>query len=173
MKAINDFENVKANGEYDRLPAGAYECIITEVEDVPGKEYLKLEYDIVNGDYKGYWTSFKSRAGWTGGKFIRSYKNKALGMFKAFTNAVEGSNAGYKWDFDENKLVGKKIGLVLGEENYDKNDGSIGTRLYVHSCKSIQDIREGKYKVPEFRARTTAPTPSKPVFEEDNSDLPF
>ena len=54
MKKINQnkWNDTKASGgEYDKLPAGAYICVIKTVEDVPDKEYLKIEYDIADGKY--------------------------------------------------------------------------------------------------------------------------
>ena len=38
---------------------------------------------------------------------------KALPFFKAFITAVEKTNAGYQWDWDEKKLIGKNVKLNL------------------------------------------------------------
>ena len=107
---------------------------------------------------------------------FRSYKEKALGMFKHFTNCVENSNAGYTWAWDEKSLVGKFIGLVLGEEEYEKSDGSVGIRLYVKEVKTVQEIKDGNFKIPELKVLKNRP--SEPVnngFTEIDSsdDLPF
>ena len=67
MKPINNYENVQASsGEFARPTAGGYICKIMDVEDVPmdantGKgDYLRIEYDIANGDFAGY---FKKQFG--------------------------------------------------------------------------------------------------------------
>ena len=134
MRAINNFENVQAStGEFSRPTAGGYCVEILAVKDVPmdantGKgDYLKIEYDICYGDFAGYYSKQHERFGgdWFA-SFIKSYKEKALGMFKHFTNCVEESNAGYKWNWDEKSLVHKYIGVTLQEEEYRKNDGCIG-----------------------------------------------
>lgn len=151
MKKINDWENVKASGDFARPAAGGYVCKIVDVTDTPDKEYLHIEYDFAEGEFKNYWFETASKFGWWGGDFYRSYKDSAAGMFKAFTNAVEGSNPGYKWAWEEDTLRDKVIGLVLGEEEYVKNDGSIGTRLKVRSVKTVEDIREGRFRVPELK----------------------
>lgn len=51
MKALNGYNEVKAStGEYARLPAGGYVCKITKVEDVAAKEYLRVSFDIYEGE---------------------------------------------------------------------------------------------------------------------------
>jgi hypothetical protein len=158
MKVIENYENVQASsGEFARPTAGGYICKIIDVEDVPmgadGKgDYLKIEYDIADGDFKGYYKdAFDKFGGNWWAKFVRSYKEKALGMFKHFTNCVEQSNPAYEWDWNEKGLIGKFIGLVLGEEEYKKQDGSIGTRLYVKDVKTVLEIQQGEFKVPELK----------------------
>ena len=130
--------NVQEAGEFDRLPAGAYVCVIRDVEDFPQKEYLKVTYDIAAGKYAGYYD--KTRAdhpdwAWTGA-YVKSYKTKALPMFKRFCSAVSKSNGNFVFDgntvnADERTLIGKKVGLVMQEEEYYGNDGSKKTRLIV------------------------------------------
>ena len=54
MKNI-DLTNVQEATDFPKLTPGGYICRITAVEDVPAKEYLKIEYDIVEGEFTGYW----------------------------------------------------------------------------------------------------------------------
>ena len=184
MKKIENYETVQASsGEFARPTANGYICKIIDVEDVPmdskeqGKgDYLRIEYDIADGDFKGYYAEQYDR--WGGrwyASFIRSYKEKALGMFKHFTNCVEQSNSGYEWDWNEKGLINKFIGLVLGEEEYIASDGSVKTRLYVKDCKSVEDIKSGNFKIPEIK-KVDKPAPAAPAFEvvsENDDDLPF
>ena len=148
MKKINQnkWNDTKASGgEYDKLPAGAYICVIRSVEDVPDKEYLKIEYDNADGKYKNWWLDTQERAGFWGGTLYRSYKEKALGMFKGFTEAVEKTNDGFKWDWDEQALKGKYIGLILNYEQFLNKDNECKERIYVKSVVNARDIRAGKY----------------------------
>lgn len=187
MKAINNFENVQAvSGEFSKPTAGGYIISILTVEDVPlnsqtGKgDYLKIYYDIADGEFENYYTDISIRFG--GGyytSFIRSYKEKAIGMFKHFINCLEESNAGYKWNWDEKSLEGRYVGAVLGEEQYRKKDGSLGVRLYVKDIKTVQQIKNGDYEIPEMKkikldTITYDPYPT-PNFEDIDSmdDLPF
>lgn len=150
MKKV-DMTNVKETSDRTRLPAGGYVCKYTKVEDVPSKEYLYMEFDIARGDFAGYYHSLFESMGFWGGRCYRSYKEKALPMFKRMCSAVSKSNNGFVFDgdtnTDESSLVGKLVGLVLCEEEYIGNDGSNRTRLYVDRECSVEDIINGKFKV--------------------------
>lgn len=160
----NTWENTQAsNGEFKRLPAGAYICGIKKVEDVADREYLKLEYDIADGEFKNWWLDTQERAGFWGGSFIRSYKEKALGMFKGFVDAVEKTNEGYKWDWDEQTLKGKFVGLILDYEEYVNNKGECKERIYIKSVVNGRDVRAGKYK--DYKPKT------KPLSDADKAKL--
>lgn len=182
MKNIN-WDNVEETKSFDKLPAGGYICGITAVEDVPASEYLKFEFDIAEGEYKNYYRGVYDRAGFWGGRFIKSYKEKALGFFKAMLTAFEKSNKGFKFDNDEKLFKRKMIGLVIGYEEYIKNDGNVGERIIVTEFVSVDDIRAGRYKVPELKRlsdedqdRLPANNPASAfadVSSEEDDDLPF
>ena len=54
MKRINNWENIQESTSFKRLTPNGYICKILKVEDHPEKEYLKIYFDIVKGDDKGY-----------------------------------------------------------------------------------------------------------------------
>lgn len=182
MQPIQNYDSIQASGGgFERPGAGGYICRIVNVIDVPmdrstGKgDYLKIEYDIHEGNFKDYYTDVYQKFGKWWASFIRSYKEKALGMFKHFTDCVEKSNAGYKWNFDESTLKGKLIGLVIGEEEYIKNTGEVGTRLYISDVKTVDQIDRGDYRVPPLKTlkpSEPAPTAFSPITDDD-SDLPW
>lgn len=184
MKSI-DWNNVSeiSNGDNEKLPEGGYICKITNVEDYPDKEYLKLEYEIVDGQYKG-WGEKTAHNGWWKLNFIRSYKQTALGFFKHFLSALEKSNPGKfavtNLKDDPNVLRGLFIGLVVGYEEYRNKEGVVRERLYVADTVAGPDIRSGNYKTPEFRplkdnantgVAAPAPVPSAGFMQDDQ--LPF
>lgn len=148
MKNIN-WDNVEEAREYERLAPGGYICKITAVEDVGKNEYLRIEFDVDEGKFKGYFLDLYKSKGFWGGTFYKSYKESALSFFKAFKTSVEESNPGYIFDNDESTLVGKRVGLVLAEEEYKGNDGKIKTRLYVDRARNVESIRKGDFKIPE------------------------
>jgi len=155
MKPIINIAEVKEAGDSTRLVAGGYICKYTKVTDVPNKEYLAMEYDIAEGPFANYYKSLEERAGFWGGRCIRSYKQTALPMFKRMCSAVSKSNGNFVFDgnkyADEKTLEGKKIGLILAEEEYVGNDGSVKTRLYVAREVEVTKITEGNFKVPELK----------------------
>ena len=174
MRKINDWEEIQetGNSEYKPLPAGGYVAYITKVEDVPEKEYLKFEFDIMGGEFADYGLKCLERNGFTPLRFIRSYKDKAAGFFKGFIKCVEQNNPGFVWDWDEKKLLNKHFGVVLGEEEYRKTDGSIGTRLNVARTLQANDILNGKFKIPD--KKTLVVTDEPPAFTPaPTDDLPF
>ena len=137
MKKIN-LSDVQEAGEFRRPTAGAYICRITAVEDIKEKEYLKVFYDIDEGELKGYYTEARTaHPDWLWmGAYVKSYKPTALSLFKRFCSAVSKSNGNYVFDAgevnaEEKTLVGKRIGLILQEEEYESNTGDIRTRLKV------------------------------------------
>jgi len=149
MKNIN-WNEVPDQVEFKKLVAGGYVALITNVEDVAEKEYLKIEYDIAYGESANYYQELFDNRGFWAGRFIRSYKEKAQPMFKGFLTAIGNSNANFKFNNDEKQLVGKLVGVVLGEEEYQKNDDSIGIRLYVNSTRSVSEIKKG-VEIPKIK----------------------
>lgn len=160
MKTIENYEEVQANtGEFARPTTGGYICQIIDAEDIPmgtkkpnQGDYLRIEYDIAVGEFEHYYKEQYER--WGGNwyaSFIRSYKDTALGMFKHFTNCVEESNPGYEWDWNEKGLIGKYIGLILGEEEYENGNGEIKIKLVVKQIKTVDEIRNNDFKVPAIK----------------------
>ena len=143
-----------SNGDSDRLPAGGYICKITNVEDYDDKQYLKIEYEIVDGEFKG-WGEKTAYNGWWKLNFIRSYKTTALGFFKHFLSALEKSTPGKfsasNLKDDPNVLRGLFIGLVVGSEQYRNKNDEIKERLYVADTIAGPDVRSGNYTVPELK----------------------
>lgn len=155
MKRV-DTTNVQEAGEFTRLPAGAYVCVIRDAKDVPDKEYLELHFDIAAGEFKGYYDEFRASGDgrdWAG-RLRKSYKPKALPFFKRFCTAVSRSNGNFVFDggnvnSDESTLVGKKIGLVLQEEEYYSNSGELKTKLEVYKEFPIDQINAQKVPNPK------------------------
>lgn len=183
MKRIENWDNIKESTGFQRLPAGGYIVKILNATDVPDKEYLRIAFDINEGDHKGFFgEQFKNdnREGkkWpNAGTFIRSYKHSAEAMFKGFANALENSNKGYKFDFDETKLKNKLVGIVLADEEYQNQKGQVRTRTYVSAVRSVDTIKNGDFTVPELKkldaTKTTTVKPQETFvnpFSDDNKE---
>ena len=167
MKVIEGYDLVNEAGEFKRLPASIQGVRITKVVDVPEKEYLEIYCDITKGEYANYFKTLVDSGLKDTSRHIRSYKTSALPFFKAFITAVEKSNPGYKWDWDEQKLVGKGCMAVFGEEEYLDNEGNVkvGTRLV--EFRSVEAFKEGRITVPPLKK---LPESEKPV-EQTSSNL--
>lgn len=172
-----DWDNIQEAEAFKRPAPGGYVVRITEIQDVEEKEYLRVDWDFAEGEFHGYYAQLYAAKGFWGGVFIKSYKPKALPYFKAFKTCLETSNRGYIFREDRlDDLRGKVFGIVLGEEEYRKNDGSVGKRLYVHQARSVKSIRDGDFTVPELKKLPASQTPPAsggfyPV--SDDGELPF
>lgn len=184
MKGINGYNAAQEiTGEYRRLPAGGYVCRIVKVEDVPGKEYLKISFDILDGEYAKWYEGIYNRNGkeWWPASFIRSYKESALGFFKGFMKAIDESNgtdfsSQIEKGFDEQKLVRQKIGLVIGYEQYRNSKGEVRERMRVASNISVDRIQDCDYKVPELKLLNRSEADHSGGFatlDGVDEDLPF
>ena len=165
MKKI-DLENVQEFTKF-KNPVGGCICEIKSVEDVPEKEYLRIGYDIAEAmnieqkEFVGMYEKRKKERDFDYPTTVVSYKENSLPFFKGFITALENSNRGYKWDNDETKFVGKLIGFVIGEEEYEGKDKNgvpkVKVRTYVAERHSVDAIKEGDFDVPEFKKLTKAP----------------
>ncbi len=182
MKPIANWENVKENSGVKRLAPGGYFVKILKVENIEDKQYLKIYFDIADGPEKG---CFKKQYDednrgenkkWpNAGTFVRSYKDSAASMFRGFTNAIESSNKGYHWDWQEQTLVNKFVGVVIGNEQYQNQRGQVRERNYVVAIRSIETIKKGDFKIPELKKLDATKTTVKPQeafvnpFSDDNA----
>lgn len=194
---IDDWDNVKAAsaGEFEKLPAGGYEAKIIGakvVDNENGGQRLEIAVDITAGEYKDYFKNqFESSTyddkKWKGvarfflpindGSKKDNFKKR---LIKAVQQALEQSNASYRWDWDENKLKGLKVGIMVRDKEYDFN-GSHGFAPEIFEFVDIKLIKEGKFSVPEPRylngKAPSTPDAPPPVENPDpapaNDDYPF
>lgn len=163
MRTIDNWDNVTPNygGESRKEAPGGYIARITFVDDVKEKEYLRVEWDYMDGELAGTHRECYNIHGFWPAPLFRSYKQKAAGMFKAFIEAVAKSNEGFEWNWDEKTLIGKCIGVVTREEEYTSNSGEIKTRIIVDRVLPVLDIMNGNF--------TVLPTKRKEVSNRSNA----
>lgn len=195
MKAINNWNDVKASTDFTALPAGGYVCRIqgAKIRTFEGKngsfERLEVAVDICEGEYKDHFRrDFDSQntedKKWRG--VFRLYvpsgdgsdqDNWSAAKLKRFVNDVEDSNPGYHWDWEESKLKGKLVGLTFRREEWEYN-GKTGWKTNPFQAYTVEDIRQNKFQLPKDKSlKKTAPAPM-PSFEnavemEGDDDLPF
>lgn len=176
MRKVNNWAEIKESTGFKRLAPGGYICAIKNVTDVEEKEYLKIEFDIIEGDDKGYFTKqynddTRQDKKWpNAGTMYRSYKESALPMFKGFITSVEKSNKNFTWDWDESKLKNKFFGAVIGEEEYLNQKNEKRVRNRVASVHSVETIKNGDFEIPEMKKLDVTKETAK---TEDNFIDPF
>lgn len=177
-----DMKEVREAGDFSKPAAGPYICKITAVEDIEDREYLKITYDIDQGEFKGYYTEAReAHPDWLWmGAYARSYKPTALGMFKRFCTAVSKSNGNFVFDAgdvnsDETTLIGKKVGIVFQEEEYYSNSGDKRTRLIVNHEFPVDKLEEQKTPEPKRlpEARPASDFKSLDVPAGTDEEIPF
>ena len=145
-----DLTNVtEAGGDFERPAPGGYVAMIVQVDLEKEKQYIRLYLDIMEGQFAHYYEQMYDRLDFWALTNIRSFKPKALPFFKQMVTAVSESNGGFEWTGDEQALVEKYVGIILKNEQYAKNDGTLGMRLVVDRFTSVDKIRKGDFKVPE------------------------
>lgn len=192
MKPINNWDNVQAAGNIETLPAGGYVCEITEAKEVKNRNsdgtHLEISFDVCEGDWRGFFMQdYKSQNRedkfWRGvlRQNIPNEKSDKYSQqcrfFKRFTNAIEDSNPGYHWDWNEAGLKGKIIGIVFGEREKESQRGTIYIVTEAKEAISADNAREGRFKVPEKKCLNKTPYSSPanfaPLDDEDEGDVPF
>ena len=178
MREIAGWEHVNENGEFRRLPAGIYGVVITNVVDVPEKEYLEIYCDITKGEFKDYFKTLVANGLKDNSKSCRSYKTNALSFFKGFITAVEKTNAGYHWDWNEKGLIGKNVMAVFGEEEYLDKDGNVKIATKLVEFRSYEAYKEGKITVPPLKKYDGPVVVSEPTLvntntNDEDDELPF
>lgn len=188
MRKYENYDKVQAvfPGEYESLQPGGYICKILKVV-AEEKEYgtlLRISFDIAEGLYKDFYkTQFERKkkynpdAKWPG-SYYQTVNQDKLSYFKGFITSIEESNPGFKWDWNEQKLVGKLFGGVFGEEEFVKSDGTIGTIVRCRFIRSVDTIRDGDYKIPSTKKlspSTKIPTQNNftAIDASNDDDLPF
>lgn len=187
MKKYADFKKEKMSSGRETLPAGGYVCNIlsAKIEENNYGETLILAVDVAEGEYadifkRDYANNDREDKKWRGTYRLRLPKDDGSEQdgwkkrtFNNFIWAIEESNPGYSWGWDEKTLKGKKIGLLYRNKEWEYA-GRSGWTTEAASSDSIQNIRDGKFRIP--KDKPLPPKEEAPVFtemEDDGDGLPF
>ena len=201
LKRGDNYDEIEVNQEFTPLELGGHKGIIKKVEEytseISGNTSLKVAVDTDSTDKQPhyYQEQFDNNTNadkkWSTGatKYVSLKEDEnCVRMLKAFITAVENSNPNftYDWNKDINQLNGKKVGLVFGWEEYEKQDGSIGTATKLTQFRSIDKV--DNVKIPKvklldgsfveyesYHKSTTNEVPSEftNITVVDNDDSPF
>jgi hypothetical protein len=182
MKKPENFDSAKPEsfGSFNTPPAEAYILGITKAEvgtTKTGKEKITLTLDIAEGEFKNYYGELSVKLT----KDCRLQYNQltegnSTPYFKGMITAIEESNTGYKFNFDEKTLARKLVGAVLQECQYYNKAGELKSILKPMFLCSVATVREGKLKVPAVKPPENVEAfamPSGPQHDDNLEDLPF
>lgn len=180
-------------GETESLPLGGHVCVILDAREEiarTGSAMLVVSFDIAHGEpnegfFKNLYESLKqqySDAKWPNGGVYRQFTTKKDGTcnewFKGMITAIEESNSGFHFNFDEKTLKGKLFGGVFGREEYEDQNGNRKWATKCFQIRSVEAIRKG-VKVPEDKPLKNSGSNSSPSSNRDfeeiepEDDLPF
>ena len=163
IKKFGDYDKVQSYSDTEILPRGGYVCKIIDAKIIENNygQSVKLAWDIAEGDQKDYYkkrfdSDTREDKKWSGVHLLSVPKDDGSERdgwtkraFKTFTDALEDSNDNYHFDWDESKFKGKLIGFVINYRQYEKQDGSVGNTPNVGRVTSVQNIKDGKFKIPD------------------------
>ncbi len=155
LKKPQNYDEIVINEDYEKLELGGHKGIIKNVyeytNDKTGNVSLKVEVDTSSDDkqpsyfQQQYDNNVSTDRKWPTGaiKYVSlKEEENCVKMLKIFITAVENSNNGfsYDWNKDESQLIGKKVGLVFGLEEYQDSEGKIKTATKLNQFRSIDKI---------------------------------
>ena len=193
IKRPNDWNEVKEYSDRPRLHLGAYVCKVKQaaVQNNGYGDQLCILFDIAEGDFKGYYKdefdgNTQANKKWKG--VLRQWLPKDDGSekdkktkraFKSFISAVEKSNPGFQFNWDENSLKGKCVGVLFRNEEWEY-DGKHGWAVRPYIAISSDKARSGDYRLPEDKPLKNKSDDSYSYNEptnyevlDDDSELPF
>ena len=165
LNKAKNYDEIQVNEDFTPLELGGHKGIIKSVSeytsDFSGNTSLKVEVDTDKTDKQPsyYQEQFdkddRADKKWSTGatKYVSLKDDEnCVKMLKAFITAVENSNVNFKYDWnkDTNQLVGKKVGLVFGWEEYknDKDEIKLATKLtQFRSIDKVDNIKIPKVKL--------------------------
>lgn len=162
MKAFNGYKAQKQGGTREILPAGGYVAKILNAEE---KRYdwgdvLLISFDISEGERAGFFNKdYQENANedkkWRGTYRLPIPKDDGSerdgwtkNTFGGAMWAIEESNPGYAWSWDEKTLKGKTVGVLFRNKEWEMN-GNTGWTTECCKLESADDIRNGKFRMPK------------------------
>lgn len=187
MQKFDLFDKVTASQPTQQLPVGGYKCKILKAEEVSYSwgNVMVISFDIAEGEHKDFYKENYNNQDkdkekkWKGtyrlnlpnGKSEKADEFNAR-QFKTFIAAVEKSNSGYKWSWDEKTLKDKMVGLVFGEEEWEM-DGKSGMCVRARYAAEVAGIENAKAPQPKYKNGNTPQLNSQSQQQEEDDDLPF
>lgn len=162
IKRPSNWNDVKEFSDRPKLPLDAYVCKIKKavVQNTDYGEQLCILFDIAEGDYKGFFSD-EYEANQNQDKKYKGVLKQWLpkddgtekdewtkSAFKGVVSSIEKSNPGYQFDWNENSLAGKMIGILFRNEEWEYNNKN-GWVVRPFRALSVDSVRDGDYQLPK------------------------
>lgn len=189
IKQYNGFK-AERNNTRETLPAGGYVAKITDasVINYSWGSSLKVDFDICEGDYKGFFAKdYRNNTNddkkWRGVYRLNipdennQYFDSQRKAFNNFVACLEETNSGFHWAWDEAKLKNKGIGVIFRNKEWEFN-GKTGWTTECGGVATAEEVRNSTFKPlsdkPLAKKETTSAYPAATFADVDNDeDLPF
>lgn len=183
MKATYEgYEGKKSSNFIDLPPVGAYigEIQAAREAEQNGRPVIELFMEITEGEYANrfhevyedqkerFGDNVKYKGIFRLVPYMKGDEDWRRKVFEENLWAVEQSNPGYKWDWDEKKLKGKKVGISIRKRLYTYN-GKDRETSEIGRLESIEEIKAGKVK--PLKDRDNRETKSESADSTDGSNF--
>jgi hypothetical protein len=176
IRRPNNWNEVQEFTDRPKLPLGAYVCKVKKavVQNNSYGDQLCILFDIAEGEHKGFYDEEFKLNTQKDKKYkgvLRVWIPKDDGSekdeltkraFKGVVTSFEKSNPGYQWNWDENSLADKMIGVLFRDEEWEYN-GKRGWAVRPFRARSVDTVRNGEYTIPE----------EKPLKNKEGSSADF
>lgn len=157
-----NWENVQEFAERKTLPLDAYVCKIKKavLQNNTYGDQLCILFDISEGDYARYYSeeyeaNTAQEKKWKGvlrlflptndGSDKDEWTKRTL---KGFVTAVERSNPGYVWNWNEQSLAGRTVGIMMRNEEWAYN-GKTGWNVRPFRAIFADSVRNEEFTLPK------------------------
>lgn len=187
MKAFEGYKAQKQGGSREYLPAGGYVAQILDAKEVryDWGGVLLISFDISEGERKGFFKkdyaeNTNEDRKWRGTYRLNIPKDDgsekdgwSKRTFGGVMWAVEESNPGYHWDWNEAGLKGKTVGVLFRNREWEMN-GNSGWSTECCKMISAQDVRDGKFKIPKDKPLANKPADGfADITKDDDIKMPW
>lgn len=160
MRMPAGFDKCAASLRFEPLELGGHVCKIIKAEEATSKKgdpMLRIDLDIAEGPQADYYKKKfdnddreKKRWGCTT-YVVLEINGECTRNCASFVTSVEESSPGFLFPWENaDKLKGRKVGAVFGEEEYLGNDGKVRKSTKPFWWRSIQTVKDAP--VPQVKA---------------------
>lgn len=164
MKKPLNYDQIKTGIKgYESLEIGGHECVVLnalETVSKAGNEMLVVDLDTAPTDRrpnfykKRYITDTWENKTWgcrvyfvNDGSEINDRKRSIFVSAVCEANGIDDNK--FDWGSIDKVIKGKKVCAVFRQEEYEKQDGSVGVGIKPYTYRAMEDFKAGKIQAPK------------------------